>query len=459
MTGGTLILDTTSITKGSGSSNIDIFGVNLDGVANPISSGSFTIPSSELMTIPSSSIFKIDSGGSITNNGTIGIYGTLDNSNPAVNNNVIYVFQDGNIVGIITNNGKLLDFNETGQIEAVENDTLIIPPGMEFNISEDNSFLINGRLLNQSGSTINIYGNIYTYSLLQNGDESNPGTINVNHSGSLYLLNGALENKHADSVVNVNSGGSLYNYNGTVDIGTGGSDSLDIKAGGKYHNVRGNYPGTFTLNNGCKFLDSNEISLDKDLDLDSTWTITEKVVINGFGNKITFGTDGAIIIDKDASLLLNDIIVENVSGNKIDCVDNNSTLSIDNVAWIQDANFSYTFGRIYVAGDWTILGTDTIFSYETTQTSTIASNAKIILESTTFKYNSSTSELLEMTDQTSQINLNLGTLLASKDCSLSNGTLVTKHNSILNGSAILDLQSLNSILMHGSPTLIGTILT
>jgi hypothetical protein len=452
-----------NLQKGASTSNVTIFGANLNGVAAPISNGVLTLASGT-MTIPATRTFSLGGGGglliqgsnlsisgNLNNSGAVFVNstGTFINNNALTNNLSLVVAKGGSFTNNATfnNNGAFLDFNNA-EVVVQPNTIAIIPSGATIDTASNDKTYIRGNFRNLSSNSINVFGTMYTYSLMENGGAT-AGTINVKPDGLFYLLNGTVENNHADSEINVETGGSFYNYYGTVDLTTGGADSLNVSAGAKFHNVRGNDPGTFTISAGGNFSDSNKILLDQNLDIDYTWTITENAAINGFGKTITFGTNGKIFIETNAALLLQDVKLKNISANKIDFADNKSTLSIDNVVWNQDANFSLTRGKIYVSGDWVISGNGTEFSYETDWTSTVTLNSSIILDNTTFKYNETTNNLLYLEDKTSTIHLNHATLQAAQALTLANGTLVVTGLGKLQGTAKLDLQNLDSINIYG----------
>jgi len=304
---------------------------------------------------------------------------------------------------------------------------------------------------------ININGDTYVYNTIKNGIGSNSGYINVNYSGNMFILGGKIEND-TNGNIDVYAGGSLYNYHGTIDTDLG---TFDIHASGKFENSRGNYPSTITVNGGGNLIDSHEIHLDKDLDIDYTWTVTDKVSIDGNGNEITFGPSGGILLEgADAQLSLDDVILNDVSGNKIRCTNTNARLLINNVIWNQDADYTFTLGQIFVSGDWLITGRGTNFNYESDATSTLSSNSIIHLLETTFNYNQAADDdLIEMIDGTSRFHLEFGTILASENWYLSNGTILTTGLGTLKGEALLDAQDLSKIKIAGSFRRVGNVLT
>jgi hypothetical protein len=449
-----------SLSVGAGTNSVTIFGHDFS--SSGISSGTMTVGSS--LTIPAHAGLHIDSSGTLTN----GASGSI------TNNGTLFVFSSGTVNntagGTITNNGVFLNngtYNGTAPSGGTTYDatasnntipsgsTFTIPDGYTLSISDGQTLFVNGVASNQSASSIDIYGTVYTYSTLENGTPGIPGTLTVHQNGKLVLLSGNLVNRHASSAVNINSGGELDNFYGNVNITNG---SLTLASGGNFTNVRGSDPGTFTNNNGLYF-NTAKVILADDLDIDYTWTITEKATIHGNHNKINFGTNGAIVIyGPDASLLLKDVIVDNISGNQIRCTDNTTTLSIDNVTWIQDANYSFTMGQTYIDNNWLIKGTGTSFSYQTNQTSTINSNATLELRDTTFNYDTASNNLLEMIDSTSSIKLDQATLQATQACTLSNGKIVSLGFGILKGDATLNLQALDNIDAYGGVRQTGTVL-
>ena len=292
--------------------------------------------------------------------------------------------------------------------------------GATLNINENAKFKVSGVLNNYSATSVNVNGNLYIYNLLQNGT-SIPGTININNNGRMYLLGGTLQNGHASSAINVNSGGQLNSYHGTVDAALG---TLTIAAGGSFDNVRGNNPGAYlSLSAGSNFVEDEVVYLKDTLEIDYAWTITNKSTIDADGNTIIFGPDGEIFVrGADASLLIKDAIIKDVSGNQIRCSDDTTTLSIDNVTWIQDANYSFSKGTLSVNGDWAIQGRDTTFTFSSDQTLTIQQNASLIFDNaTSFSYDSPTATNLVMADADAILRFKDATLSVQDNLRLTKG--------------------------------------
>lgn len=408
----------------------------LNGAFN-LNGSNFIIPSGSYISNLDKGTLLINTGRILTNNGLLLSSGTF------------------NKLGTFIDNGTTLDSAQAVCVIPAST-TVNIPSGATFSIPTTNNFFINGTLNNLSGNSINVSGDLFVNNILNNGDGGNPGTINVNGAGRIFVTGGRIVNGNASSVINVNTSGALNNYYGTVNTSLG---SIIVNSGGRVYNVRGNYPANMSLNTGSSFIDSDEAYLTENLSLDYTWTITVKAVINGQGHVITFtSNNGGIFITKNASLLLRDVIIQNVSNNQIRCSDNNSTLSVDKCTWLLDNNYAFTKGRIYIAGDWNIVGNNHSFSYETNQISSLAGNANLNIVDTTFIYNTATANLFKPLYNTSNIGLKNSTLQASQNWTLEAGTLKTTGNVVLNGVGTLNLHGLSSIKQNGSTTRIGNVL-
>lgn len=343
-------------------------------------------------------------------------------------------------------NTYTLDWDFTLTDNLTINGTLEVLADGSLTDDDSDISLING--------TLNVYGDVYSYNNLDHGTSGNPSSINIYYPGNLYVLGGVITYGDTDSALVVEQGGSLYNYYGSIL--SSGAPILQVKLGGHFWNVRGNNPGTSGFFTGSNFFDSNEVHLDKNLDIDYTWTITDEAVINGHGRKITFGPDGVIqILGDSASLILQDVVLENVSGNKIQCTDLNTTLSLHNVVWIQDADFTYTYGMMHVSGDWEIRGEDTAFVFESNKALSVESNATVHLKHSTFTYNAASDASL--LDLSGSIVLEFGTLKATEDCSLGSGSIVVDGVGVLQGDSRLDLRLMGDVRGVGGLRRVGDV--
>jgi len=401
--------------------------------------------------------------GIFVNTGQIANHGVFTNASGTLTNSgrIFFLYNSSFVAagGVLDGNGATTDWRGT-LVVLPHDETITITKDADITIYEPQKFIARGGIHNGATDTLNIFGVLYTYSTIENGDEDTAGTINVHYPGSLYLLGGNIENKNVDSEININSGGSVYNYYGNMDTLLG---SLTIKAGGQFHNARGglSWPAGIIKNNGSEFFDTTVITLDKNLDIDYTWTITGKSVITGLAYDITFGPEGSIVIDHNASLLIEDSICKNISGNKIRCIDNTSTLSIHNTAFVLDGNYSFTQGKFYDQGNWTFLGDGHRFIYKSPHVSTVASGATLIAQGVTIEYQSaSNNNLIQFEDSGARLNLNRGRLLATEDWRIKDASLFTTGATTLQAAPakLLDMSELSAIHMHVAATRIGGVL-
>lgn len=432
--GGTFAVGDVNVINSQGTSNLTVFGAAIPGTIYVgtdyyhIYNGSYILDQNQSMVVPVGSSIDVASDGAfyiygaLTNNGTI----TIDGST--------YLFATGTFTdnGTFNNNGTYLDISPS--LATIPNGLeLPIVSGADWVIPESQKLTVNGSISNWSNGSIQLYGSLYTYSWIQNGNGTGPGVININFPGLLSLLGGTLENS-ATSTVNIYSGGSLHNYYGIVD----NDGAINLNAGGTFENSTGNdgrwhtTSGIFTIAAGSRFIDRAVITLDRDLDLDSTWTITQPVHINGCCYAINFGDNGAIVIDSGASLMLEDVTVNNISSNQIRCIDNTVTLSIKNSTFIQDGNYSFTIGAISVDGDLVLeSGNETVytFSYESSAPVAISEKSAIyVTKGIAFGLTGP----ITFADDTSIICLQDGTMRVSgSGLDFTVGTLKIEHDSAL----------------------------
>jgi len=128
--------------------------------------------------------------------------------------------------------------------------------------------------------------------------------------------------------------------------------------------------------------------------------------VTGRGHTFNF-QGGNIIVGTGSSLLLEDMTIKGIAGTNVSCQDNLSTVSLRNVVWLQDSDFTFTKGHIDIVGDVIISGTN-YFNYQTDQVSTIESDATLFFDAgMKFRYQpaSASSNLLAMAAKSSILHL------------------------------------------------------
>ncbi|MCA9770212.1 hypothetical protein KC460_02470 [Candidatus Dependentiae bacterium] len=168
--------------------------------------------------------------------------------------------------------------------------------------------------------------------------------------------------------------------------------------------------------------------------------------VKGNGYIIDLDSQGAIIVDSRSSLLLCDATLKGVVGTNVRCLDSSSTLSLANIIWMQEQDYTFTSGYIDIVGDVAITGTHT-FSYQSDQQSTIFPYTKVFFDKgMTLSYDPKTvaRDLLAMIDQTSILHL-YDTVFHSTETGLqlTRGTLVIEGNCFIKSDASVLEEGIN----------------
>jgi hypothetical protein len=418
VTSGAITFNNNTILYGTKS----LFGAYVDDVVT----GSLIVPYGQTMSIPGGSSLTIGNEASLFSDGSI---------SGALTNNGLMVILPRSQRPVVTNLGTLVDLSP----QVVTIPMLTIPPRVEFVVPQDHRINVM-ELINTSSHSIDIYGSMYTYSLLLNGDVNNPGTINLYYPGALTLLSGTLQNGNSNSAINVYSGGTLHNYYGIVDATLG---SLHVLNGGTFDNVRGNVAAA-VVDDGGKIFDAPGVMLDRDLDIDETWTITQDASIKGHQINVW----GNLVVDR--ALALEDVTVNNVTGTNIRCADDTASLSVNNVVWNQVGTYSFTHGSITVTNDWLIQGQT--FSYASLLSSTISENSTLHVVDAIFAVASP----FKFVDATSAVCLNNATLRVDNPMLLSTGRLRSQNDSVLDLRASVTLGDNFALEIEGDSILTVT---
>jgi WD40 repeat protein len=149
--------------------------------------------------------------------------------------------------------------------------------------------------------------------------------------------------------------------------------------------------------------------------------------INGLGNTLYMDTGSELRVDPGASVLFENLTIDNIQGTNIRCFDSLGTITLSNVQWQQESTFTFTQGRFIFENDVVISGSQ-IFSYQSAQQSIIDQFCTLLLDTgMTFSYapSSNARNLLAMVDVTSQLYLRGATLRSTTTgLQLTKGTLI-----------------------------------
>lgn len=203
-----------------------------------------------------------------------------------------------------------------------------------------------------------------------------------------------------------------------------------------------------TVDQGCVVLSNLDIFLDQDLYLLQQCThVSGDVMIDGGGHSLTLAPTCSLIVDAGSSLMLKDIIIENVSGDKIQMLDSLATISLQNVQYILDGNYSFTQGKLVVLQDFTISGDGYTFGYFTDQMSTISTYGRLILDTNlTFSYvpRVGSRALLNLLASTSELVLHGATLYTTDTgLRLTTGKLIVDRSSALYNGGLVEAEAIS----------------
>ncbi len=185
---------------------------------------------------------------------------------------------------------------------------------------------------------------------------------------------------------------------------------------------------------------SGEVHLNSDVHLSGVWTFTGDCVLNGNGNALYLGETGQIIIDNNTELRLKNLLIRDIGGQNIRCLDDDGVIILDNVDWLQDDMFTFSHGAMQWSNFVHMCGTST-FAYQTVRTSTILRQSLLELDTYfTFTYDpvgSQARDLLEFADNTAVLKLTNANLFTNiGGMQLTKGTLNIEGDTAISADVI-----------------------
>lgn len=166
--------------------------------------------------------------------------------------------------------------------------------------------------------------------------------------------------------------------------------------------------------------------------------------INGRNNTLYIDTGSELRVDAGASVLLENLMLDNVQNTNVRCLDSLGTITLSNIIWQQENTFTFTQGRFIFEHDVVISGSQ-IFSYQSAQQSTIDQCSTLIFDTgMTFSYapSSNSRTLISMIDSSSQLYLQGATLQST-----ATGLQLTKGTLIIDGRC--EVQSAATVVSEG----------
>ena len=173
------------------------------------------------------------------------------------------------------------------------------------------------------------------------------------------------------------------------------------------------------------------ISPNSNITLSDTWTIDGTVIIDGSGHVFDLSDIGEIVVASDAHLILRNVIMRNVGGTNIRCIDDTGLITLDNMQWHQEEDFTFVSGALEINNAVRMYG-KTTFSYQSTKNITIKTQSSLRLYTDfIFCYEpiDLSKNLLVFEDSTAQLVLSSATLQTTNGIDLVGGKLRIKGNS------------------------------
>lgn len=213
--------------------------------------------------------------------------------------------------------------------------------------------------------------------------------------------------------------------------------------------ILGRQDSTWT---GTIYWDGNEslIKLNGDVSLSGIWTFSNDAIIDGNNFTLDLGSTGSIVVEKGSTLKFRNIKIDDLSGERISCLDDDSVLIFDNAKICLHGDYAFKTGSIQFYNETIIRNGHNVadevwtFSYESNQTSTIFKNSELQLRrNISFEIGrwqentiSNRVEPLEFIDLTSFLHLNQCEFKVTDS-----GMTLKKGKILVSRASVLDISS------------------
>lgn len=186
------------------------------------------------------------------------------------------------------------------------------------------------------------------------------------------------------------------------------------------------------------YFDTTTLTLNADLTLNTTAYFINNCRIDGRGQRLTIGPSSRMIIRPNTQLILDNIEVQGLKSNYLECMVDSGALTLRNCILSLDDDFTFSRGTMFFDENVMITGTSK-FIYSSRFGSTIGSQSVLILDSNvTLSYSPTVARknLLTMVDQSSMLFLNGCSLVSTRTgLILDTGTLIFDNNVTLSSGA------------------------
>ena len=288
-------------------------------------------------------------------------------------------------------------------------------------------------LVSNTNNTIGGEGDITAAIVLQDSDTELTSQLTGRLTSNMVMNGGSL------TLIN-----DLHLGNGVMFVGNG---SVNLNSAGLHLGSQSLMWGgnTYWVGSG------GAIHFNSDVSLVSTWTFSGTCMLHGNGHTVDLGDTGEIWIDSNSSVMLHELRVENAG--RMRCVDDTGVITLDEAIWCQhDSDSLFSNGALRFKNKVRMHGNG-VFVYSTSQTSTIHSSSKLIMEEgMTFSYDPpvAVKDLLEFEDSSSQLILKAASLHSTATgMQMKKGTLNIQGQSELSSDSIIVQTPIPHILNEG----------
>lgn len=271
-----------------------------------------------------------------------------------------------------------------------------------------------GLVVQSTGSTIRGTGTI-DGPIILTGPTVQLNWTNLGTLSSTLIFNGGTVTLNSD----------LFLVSGGVLVGPG---VIDLNNKAMQFGVE-----PFTQSTPLTFQGEGTIKLNSKATIASTLTFQNKCTIEGKNNILDLSS-GELVIDSGATLILKDLILDQVSGTNIRCVDDTGIIQLNNTKIILDGTFTFTNGAFKFQNKNTLSGLYS-FAYQSIMTSTILADSQLIFDNGfTFSYDppifDGSNKLLQFIDDSSELVFNGSSMITTTSgIELTKGTTRVKRTS------------------------------
>jgi WD40 repeat protein len=306
---------------------------------------------------------------------------------------------------------------------------------IETNISSNDTDISNldARIVTD---TTNIADHASEISALQSGVVSTPISIDTkiahlwfdsNSTLSYNVLLSSGHKMHIETDLTLDCNGHIVDFPTSVSTVFDLSSGVDVTiTDGLFNNfsesnVNRQGSNTLTFGNGTV------VTLSDDENLQQTWKFSGNSTLDGRNRTLDLSSGGRIEVLSGGKLTLKNIKLDGVLNDNISCADNTSSICFNDVELAISNSYHFALGSFDIFSKLSCKGTG-IFSYESVEASTIASEATFEFGPLmTFSYSPTNTfdNRLFFTDSTSKLRLDGATLkVTATGLELKDGTLV-----------------------------------